>query len=199
MQAISANKQLSILLPLDCSARQRLLQFLSQGVIPRNERPPPPQLLAVAPSTILDSRDKDFNGYTLVEFMDYQCPPCRSYRPFLEATVQHYSGNLRISVRHLPQPYHNLARKAAIFAESSREMGRFSQANGYLYSKELTDLSLSLDFPKEVLTRSEKQISLDMSLAKKLKISATPTFLLVTPDKSVYRLSHPNQVWSFLK
>ena len=150
--------------------------------------------LQVKSSDVLGIR-KDFWGspnaqYTLVEFGDYECPPCRGHQKPIEEIIKALSGQIKLDFRHIPlTKIHPHAMDAAILAEASRIKGNFWDMHRQLFS---TDLANKKIFEKEkdssILDRAKKQVADDMKLASSLGIQSTPTFLLVTPSGQVFRV-----------
>jgi protein-disulfide isomerase len=50
---------------------------------------------------------------TIIEFSDFQCPFCKRIEPTLRAVRARYGDDVRIVWKHLPLPFHPLARPAA--------------------------------------------------------------------------------------
>jgi protein-disulfide isomerase len=62
----------------------------------------------------------------IVEFADFQCPPCRHVAPDLRRLVAKYNGNIRLVQRELPNlKHHPQAGRAAEIAECFGEQGKF--------------------------------------------------------------------------
>src|SRR6185503_4905247 len=49
---------------------------------------------------------------TIIEFSDFQCPFCKRVQPTLRAVRARYGDDVRIVWKHLPLPFHPLARPA---------------------------------------------------------------------------------------
>lgn len=71
----------------------------------------------------------------LVEFTDFECPACRRFTAALAGAKAMAGPNLRVTVRHLPLPYHRLAKLAAHAAECAGVQGRFWQMHDLLFAK----------------------------------------------------------------
>jgi protein-disulfide isomerase len=173
-----------------------------------------PVELSVAATDVI-GYGRDFLGdassqNTLVEFMDYDCSPCRSVFPKVEAIVRQHKGQLRLSVRHYPLEIHPHAREAAIFAESARSKGKFwilhrrlLEEKAALTPERLSEIAAESGLTDEHLRANHKEaaarVSQDEAAVKRLKIDSTPTFLLCTADGRVYRLRNLDHVSSLLK
>lgn len=140
--------------------------------------------------------------YTLVEFGDYECPPCRENDRIIPIILHDYKGKVRFAFRNLPLTIiHPLAKPAAVAAEAAREQGDFWPMHDCLYSGP-ADLfrresikaavkSQHLDmtrFNVACSSSAKMAVEADVATASKLDIHATPTFLLCLPNGKVVRL-----------
>jgi protein-disulfide isomerase len=151
------------------------------------------------PSTTADvllDDDKDAVGdksalYTLAEFGDYECPPCRGSQPLVTATLQRYRGTLKMRFYNLPlTQIHPLALAAAEFAEAARLNGggsSFWQAHDKLYNEPL-DQDALVRFSTHAPPAAKAVVDADVALANRLGVTSTPTFILCTPDGAAYKL-----------
>lgn len=132
--------------------------------------------------------------YTLVEFGDYECPPCRSYQAKITALLQQHEGHLRLDFRHFPlSTIHPYAMQASVTAEAARDSGKFWPVHEALFASSLEDEAI-----REILKQSgvtlgkddpfQIRVSEDLALAKRLGVDRTPSFFLCLPDKRVVRL-----------
>jgi protein-disulfide isomerase len=70
----------------------------------------------------------------IVEFADFQCPPCRHVAPDLRKLVSKYNVTVRLVHRELPNvKRHPRSERAAEIAECFGEQGRFWEAAAELY------------------------------------------------------------------
>jgi len=67
---------------------------------------------------------------TLVEFGDFQCPPCATLADPIDKLEREYRPRLRLVFRHLPFPNHQHAREAALASEAASLQGRFWEMPG---------------------------------------------------------------------
>ena len=112
-------------------------------VMPKS--PPPPRVLNIPAETVTGSPNLS-GPYTLVEFTDYECPPCRKLATALPNLIASYKGKLRFVVRQLPLPMHKNAFSAACAAEAAREQGKFPQMyDALMQSKLLSDEEVKKD------------------------------------------------------
>lgn len=135
----------------------------------------------------------------IIEFADFQCPYCATFvRDTLPELDKRYikAGNVFMAFRHLPlESIHPLARKAAEAAECASRYGRFREMHDVLFANPkqlgLPDLRghaqqigiEELGFGRCLAGEASARISADVALAKDLKISSTPTFLLGTVQR----------------
>jgi protein-disulfide isomerase len=93
---------------------------------------------AVSPKTPTVRPDTHFYGnpharVTVVEFGDFQCPPCRDAASAAERVRKNMGGQVRFAYRQFPLTrFHHQAEKAAEAAECAAEQGKFWQAVNYL-------------------------------------------------------------------
>ena len=184
------------------------------GDFRRENAAPEPVLLSVAPEEVIGERP-DFLGspnapYTLVEFADYQCPPCRAIGTRLPSFLARFPGKVRLTFRNLPLAIHPQARSAAIAAEAAREQGRFWQMHDALYRQqnslsagviqmEANRQGLDAQRFQQALTRTAPlAVAKDEYAAECLRIESTPTFFLCCPDKRIVKLGKLAQAESYL-
>src|SRR5438132_12955633 len=73
---------------------------------------------------------------TLVEFGDFQCPPCATLADPINKLEQEYHSRLRVVFRHLPLANHQHAREAALASEAAGLQGRFWEMHDLLYREQ---------------------------------------------------------------
>jgi protein-disulfide isomerase len=164
---------------------------------------PGPRRVYVTREQLADDPKQTFGNpeapYTLVEFADYQCPPCARANSSVEQLVQKSGGKLNFCFRNFPLPSHDFAHRAAVLAEKCRGSSEFWKVHDRLYAdqdqlgKAYLDAVDKAERAKSVKLSSdldaEKRISSDMALGNVLGINGTPTFYLCTPDDKVYELA----------
>jgi len=131
--------------------------------------------------------------FTLVEFMDYECPPCRaSFQQVKEAVLKSYYGRIKLQVRHFPLQIHPHARAAAIFALEASGQRDFQLIHERLmtYAKPLDSNGLSalaseLHLDKTQLAREKSRalntLARDILVARQIGVTGTPSFVLCAP------------------
>lgn len=149
------------------------------------------------------------SSYTLVEFGDYQCPPCREVSKKVPQVLNRYSGKVCFQFRNLPLVrVHPYAQPAAIAAEAAREQGQFWPAHDLLYRNELTPQSIRSLSNMKALNRerfsadckgtARAAVAADTKEAARLGLHMTPTFLLCCPGGRVARLESLDQLDDFV-
>jgi len=146
---------------------------------------------------------------TLIEYGDFQCPPCANTYPIAKAVSEQYKEQLQFVFRNFPiSTSHPNARAAAGTAEAAGLQGKYWEMHDKIYASqtewsELTgtdrtkffekfasDLGLDINkFNKDIASSSvSDKINLDYAIGKKAGVEATPTFYLngVKLDPSVY-------------
>ena len=145
-------------------------------------------------------------SYVLVEFGDYQCPPCRMQAGKVKDKVR--DAHLKFVFKNYPLSFHALAMPAALAAEAARPQGKFWQMHDQLYASAdigATGISaiqadLGLDTAKLGRDKAgaQQRITEDMKQFAKLKLQGTPSFILRLPDGKTYLLGSFTQIDNFL-
>lgn len=105
-----------------------------------------PETLPVSVASVLgDSLPKPISErgrYSLVEFADYQCPPCRAVNKQLPPLLFQNSDRIQFVFRNFPLSFHRYAQPAAIAAEAAREQGKFQPVHDALMTSDLDEKSI---------------------------------------------------------
>ena len=136
---------------------------------------------------------------TLIEYGDFQCPPCASVYPRLKAISEQYSNQLQFVFRNFPiTSIHANAKAMAAAAESAGIQGKYWEMHNKIYENqsawsELSEtdrtpyiagldkaLSLNVDKLKSDMASNNvsKKIDYDIALGKKAGVQGTPTIFL---------------------
>lgn len=132
--------------------------------------------------------------YTLVEFGDYECSPCRRSQEPLRALLANHQGRLRLDFRQNPLvAIHRHAREAALAAESARAAERFWPVHDAVFGTDLSRRGAVADVLRRAAVvpntiKAQRQLRADGALARRLGVDGTPTFVLCRPDGRVLRL-----------
>lgn len=143
--------------------------------------------------------------YRLVEFIDYECPPCRDAHRILPDILERYNGKLRLTVRQFPLAMHENALPAALAAEAAREQGKFlSMHEALITTDDLSEAGIArcvdtvgLDpkqFRKDREQIAKNSVRDDVAAAKRIGLTGTPTFYLCNPTGEVLQLSSLDQL-----
>jgi protein-disulfide isomerase len=73
---------------------------------------------------------------TLMEFGDFQCPPCANLVDPINQLERDYRSRLRVVFRHLPLANHQHAREAALASEAASLQDRFWEMHDLLYREQ---------------------------------------------------------------
>ncbi len=199
-----------VLLLSTLSGGAGILLFLKTGAISSRPSIPPPRLIGAKPEQATGKDAAVGNGYRLVEFMDYQCPPCRASQTAVKNILARYNGKVRIVIRNLPLKRHIYAFDAAVAAEASRKQNKFWEmreallAGGFLDAAEVRRIERQVGFDESRLQKSDldaarKRVQDDQQTADALQLDETPSWLLCTPDGKTWRLSNLSQVLDIVK
>lgn len=136
---------------------------------------------------------------TLIEYGDFQCPPCGNIYPVVKSVTEKYQNQLQYVFRNFPIPdLHPNAKAAAASAEAAGLQGKYWQMHDKLYetqndwsslsSSERTSFfdslakGLNLDMKKFDADMSSSpvtsKINFDIALGTKVSVSGTPSFIL---------------------
>ena len=182
---------------------------LAIGRFSARDTPASPQLLSAASSVVLGDLPPEKSPYTLVEFMDYECPPCRSVASALPKTLAPYKNKVALRTRNLPLNQHPYAMQAAVTAEAAREQGKFEPVRDALRTQELSSPAINsivsqnhLDkvrFQADIIGSAKNRVAKDIADAHTIGINATPSFVLCCPDGKVFQLSSLKQLDQLVK
>jgi protein-disulfide isomerase len=168
------------------------------------------EIIHISPSGVIGAY-ADFRGdlnspYTLVEFGDYQCPPCRAANRKIPSILSQYRHKIRFTFRNFPlTKIHPYAMRAALMAEIARKQGKFWAVHDALYNGDEDQFNeasirsvvtaLHLDkASKPMLTSAHTAIQDDLKEGKVLNLGGTPSFLLCQPDGTVLYLKSLDQI-----
>src|SRR5207237_2479757 len=133
---------------------------------------------------------------TLVEFGDFQCPPCANLSDPINQLERDYRSRLRVVFRHYPLANHQHAREAALASEAADLQGRFWEMHDLLYREQSVwskaqdvrvlfnayagMLGLNIDrFKKDIESEQAKaRVESDEQKAVALGVRTTPTIFI---------------------
>ena len=128
----------------------------------------------------------------IIEFMDFECPPCRMSYPKIKAQLSKCPLSVFREVN-FPLPMHPFAFGAAVASEIAREGGKHDEVFEYLFSgkvaldeKSMNTYLRSRKLPGNVGAKEsadhEKKVKDDIALGKALNINSTPTVMVLSRD-----------------
>lgn len=146
--------------------------------------------------------------FTLVEFGDYQCGPCRATEPAVKSVLKQHAKDLRYVFRDLPlTSIHPLAMQAAVLANRAGADQDFWALHDLLYSTALN--ASSLRRAEDSLKRAGRQsvaegmakdrVNESVREADALGIGGTPMFVLICPGGIVRRVEGIDLVEELIK
>jgi len=123
---------------------RRFYSGLREGADVRMSVPKPLPLSVALPTKGFPARGKSTAAVTIVEFADFECPPCGRMYLQLEEAVEAYGDRLRLVFRQFPLRMHPRAFRAARASEAAAAQGKFWCFADHLFrnQKSLDDASL---------------------------------------------------------
>lgn len=136
---------------------------------------------------------------TLIEYGDFQCPPCGNIYPVVKSISNQYKDQLQYIFRNFPIPdLHPNAKAAAASAEAAGLQGKYWEMHDKIYETQNDWSNLSASdrtkffdnlakglglnmkkFDADMSTAAiTSKINYDLDLGRKLSVEATPTFFL---------------------
>ncbi len=128
-------------LPFGIVAAVALATLVSGAMLYRTKRLPALTIAenSVAPRGGAESghvRGRSDAPVTIIEFGDFQCPPCANLSEPINQLERDYRSRLRIIFRHFPLPNHQHAREAALASEAASLQNRFWEMHDLLYREQ---------------------------------------------------------------
>jgi protein-disulfide isomerase len=129
---------------------------------------------------------------TIVEFSDFQCPPCGEARALVKQIVEAYPKDVKLVYKQFPlTAIHNNAMSAAKAAIAAGRQGKFWEMHDILYQNQgelgtdkLTEYAgkIGLDVPRWVKDFSsaavQEEVVQEMRDGRAADVDATPTFFV---------------------
>jgi protein-disulfide isomerase len=145
-----------------------------------------------------DSHVLDEGGsVTVVEFFDFECPPCAAFVPVVDELRAEFDGRVTYAMRYFPLPGHPNAVNAAIAAEAAARQGQFEEMASLLFARQADwsgvaesqaplfreyadELGLDLaQFDADVADPAVlERIQSDVAAGTALGVQSTPSFFL---------------------
>lgn len=119
-----------------------------------------------APDITAPSADDHVRGpadakVTLIEYGDYQCPPCSKSALAVERLLKEHPRDLRFVYRHFPTRPHRNAVPAAKAAEAAERQGKFWEMHAKLFADQQQWYGAS--DPRDAFRRFARELGLDES------------------------------------
>jgi len=142
----------------------------------------------------------------VIAFFDYECPPCRSLEPTLDAVLSRYKNEVALIRYNFPSETHENAYEAAIAAECAANQGRYDICHTLLFQNQnilsnqpwsmlarLADVPDMGAFEKCVQTlETAVAVDRDVHIGKSINVVGTPTLIIngdmVTGNLSVTQI-----------
>ena len=163
----------------------------AQGA-PAQPTQPPARLRNVSPDDDPALGPEDA-PVTVIEFSDFQCPYCKSFRDnTFDALQQKYGNKIRFVYRDFPlTSIHPEAMKAAEAADCANEQGKFWEIHDLLFSTQASigvsnskqlaqQLGLDADKCNQCLDSDKyaQEVQADMNDGNSYGVTGTPTFFI---------------------
>ncbi len=135
--------------------------------------------------------------FTLIEFGDFQCPPCRAEYLVVRPLLEKYRSRLRFVFHDYPLiGIHPLAQRAAEIHAAAMRTGSASQVHDELMRNPLEDAFLTRLEQKVKIDRALDTMSVekDVRLAMELGVKQTPTFFIYSDDGRLILLDSALQI-----
>jgi protein-disulfide isomerase len=128
----------------------------------------------------------------LIEFADFECPYCATFRETLKAVRDRYPTKVALSYVHYPLPGHRFAEPAARAAECADDQGRFERMHDLLFEqqdklglKPWDEFAIDAGVPDLAAFTSciqssdpVRRITQGRQLAEQLDVKGTPTLII---------------------
>lgn len=128
---------------------------------------------------------------TIIEYVDFQCPGCSGLAPSIDQLRLDYPDDLRVVIRHFPNPVHDKSMLGAQAAEAAGLQGRFWEMKTALFEGQTGWTSMTSNEFEDWLVREAENLKLDpVRLLSDLNSQAIVDKVLVARDEAV-RLGIP--------
>lgn len=117
-----------------------------------------------APDVTAPAEDDHVRGpssakVTLIEYGDYQCPPCSNVSRAVDRLLAEHPRDMRFIYRHFPTRLHRNAVPVAKAAEAAEAQGKFWEMNATLFANQQQWYGVSA--PAETFVTYARQLHLD--------------------------------------
>ncbi len=134
---------------------------------------------------------------SLVEYGDFECPPCGTYEPVVRKVLERFEGKVSLEFRHFPlSAIHPNAVLAATAAEAAGDQDHFWEMHDLLFQmqskwknapdaeRQFIDMAGQFGLDKEKFEKSlrdpqiRSRVEKQADMGRSLGVQATPTFIL---------------------
>lgn len=140
---------------------------------------------------------KNRKAVALVEFLDFECPPCQGSWPKVKELLKRHP-EVDYRPMHFPLEMHKFAVGAAVASEIARDKGKFDTVFDQLLSQQVKLDVKSLNAylsaqgiePLVATDKSEKyqkRVAEQRELGMKVGVNGTPTLLVLFPDGRLFQ------------
>ena len=139
---------------------------------------------------------------TIIEFGDYQCPPCRSNHLVVRSLMDRYPRRSKLVFHDFPLiSLHPLAERAAMIHQAAMRTGFASQVHEEMMHDSLNTALLERLERKFKADRAQDsmRVQQDVQLAKEMGVHQTPTFFLYTNQGQLLLLDSASQIEKYLQ
>ena len=106
----------------------------------------------------------DTAAVTIIAYVDFQCPGCSALAPDINQLRLDFPKDLRVVIRHFPNPVHNKALLSAQAAEAAGLQGNFWGMTTALYEGQSQWSNLTAEEFKDWLASTAVSLSIDPTL-----------------------------------
>ncbi len=103
----------------------------------------------------------DTAAVTIIEYVDFQCPGCSGLAPDIDQLRLDFPEDLRVVIRHFPNPVHDKALLSAQAAEAAGLQGKFWKMKTALYEGQSQWSNLTPQGFEDWLTHTAVSLSID--------------------------------------
>jgi protein-disulfide isomerase len=128
---------------------------------------------------------------TIVEFADFQCPPCSRARGALSELVAKYPDQIRVGFKHFPLDFHKQAQKASEAAVAAQEQGHFWEFHDLLFdNQKALEVANILTYAQQIGLDAERlkaevesgkhasKVKADMAIGNQVGVRGTPSLFV---------------------
>lgn len=100
---------------------------------------------------------------TVVEFFDFQCPPCGRLAPVIEELADDYRGQVDFATRNFPLPMHGNAMAAALAGEAAAQQNAFGEVYSAIFEQQAEWSELSEHEAAKTFRDIAESLDLDLA------------------------------------